>query len=491
MLFTGFVPFFNTSRFAMLVLYFKRNQYLSLLLFLMVTPSVAQKQSHVRPNIVFILADDLGYKDLGVYGNLFNETPYLDSLARSGLKFNQAYSACPVCSPSRAAIMTGKYPARLHLTNYIAGDRKDTASPVLPALWTKFLPSSEITLAEYLKAKGYVTGIVGKWHLGTVTKADITEAHSQGFDYDRVIDKNGLDYYNYSITEKGKTVFQDHGKEYITDKLTDYALEFIDQNKSKPFFLYLPYSAPHVLIVPKADKLGKYLFKYEKLKGKSLYNPHYAALLESLDEGVERVTTKLKKEGLLENTIIIFTSDNGGLGLNELGPTPTSLLPLRAWKGHVYEGGIRVPLIVSWKGRIPEQTQTENYIIGTDYLPTIAEILKEDTSLPPLDGKSFARLLSHPEQQFDRGPVFWHYPHFSNQLGRPAAAVRQGDYKLVESYETGALELFDLKNDISEASNLADSLPEKKKELHQLLKKWRSEVNANLPVPNPIYKKFK
>lgn len=459
-----------------------------LLILYFASPSLVSFGQTSKPNIVFILADDLGYKDLGAYGNPFNETPNLDSLAKSGLQFNQAYSACPVCSPSRAAIMTGKYPARLHLTNYIAGDRRDSNSTILPAAWRKFLPSSEITLAELLKEHGYQTGIMGKWHLTTSPKSDSTSPRAQGFDYDRIIDKNGLDYYNYTITEKGKTVFEDKGKDYITDKLTDYAVDFIDQNKTKPFFLYLPYSAPHVLIVPKADKLNKYYFKYEKFKSQQKYNPDYAALLESLDEGVGRVVDKLKKEGLLENTIIVFTSDNGGVGLDELGPIPTSVLPLRAWKGHVYEGGIRVPLLVSWKGKIAEKQQTENYVVGTDFLPTFLDILQVKSLPAQVDGKSFRSVLDKPQEAFQRGPVYWHYPHFSNQLGRPAAAVRIGDYKLVELYESGKLELYNLKTDISESKDLSRSQPQKTAELYEHLKKWRIEVDANFPQPNPNYR---
>lgn len=455
----------------------------SIFTFLLLNGAIAlAQQARSKPNIVFILADDLGYKDLGCYGNPFNETPSLDSLAKSGLKFNQAYSACPVCSPARAAILTGKYPARLHLTNYIAGDRRDTASTIAPAPWTKYLPPAEVTLAELLKQQGYVTGITGKWHLTTVAKADSTAAHSQGFDYDRIIDKNGLDYYNYTITSKGKTVFADSGKSYITDKITSYAIDFIEQNKAKPFFLYVPYSAPHVVIVPKAEKLGKYFFKYNKFNGK--YNPNYAAVVESLDEGVGQIVMKLKKEGLLENTIIVFTSDNGGVGLDELGPIPTNIEPLRAWKGHVYEGGVRVPLIISWKGKIVAAQQTENYITGTDYLPTFLDLLQVKQIPARVDGKSFLPVLTQPLSVINRGPVYWHYPHFSNQLGRPAAAVRSGDYKLVELYESGKLELYDLKHDISERNDLSKVLPEKTKELHDLLKKWRADVRANMPEPN-------
>ncbi|KAA6438961.1 sulfatase [Dyadobacter flavalbus] len=437
-----------------------------------------------KPNIVFIMADDLGYTDLSCYGNPYHRTPNIDSLAGKGLKFTQAYAACPVCSPSRAAIMTGKYPARLHLTNFIAGDRKDPSSPVLPAQWTKYLPSSETTLAEVLKKQGYTTGIVGKWHLGT---ADSTSPAQQGFDYDRVIAKNGLDYYNYTITSKGKTVFEDKGQHYLTDKLTDYAVGYIQENRSKPFFLYLAYSAPHIMLVPRADKLAYYFSKFAEHKGK--FNPNYAAMLESMDDGVGRVVKQLAESNLLENTIIVFTSDNGGLGLPELGPAPTNLEPLRKWKGHVYEGGIRVPLIFTWKGNIPANSVTDNYIIGTDYLATFAELLKIGDLKTTADGKSFYGLLREPSKDYARGPVYWHYPHFSNQEGRPSGAIRNGDFKLVESYETGKTELFNVKEDVGETRDLSATEPEKTQELLHALQEWRKQVNANMPEPNPDYRR--
>lgn len=456
--------------------------------FLAIGNTVFGQSAKSKPNIVFIMADDLGYTDLGCYGNPYIRTPNIDALAKGGLRFTQAYSACPVCSPSRAAIMTGKHPARLHLTNFIAGDRKDTASPLLPAQWTKYLAPSETTLAEIVQRNGYQTGMVGKWHLGN-GGADSTAPAAQGFAYDRVIAKNGLDYYNYTITAKGKTVFEDKGTNYLTDKLTDYAVDFIDQNKDKPFFLYLTYSAPHIMLVPKADKL-KYYFDTYATRSKGLFNPNYAAMIESMDDGVGRVVEQLAKHKLLDNTIVVFTSDNGGLGLPELGPTPTNLAPLRAWKGHVYEGGIRVPLIFWWKGQINERTETANYITGTDFLPTFLEALGIGGQPASPDGKSFYRVLKNPVQPVERGPIFWHYPHYSNQEGRPSAAVRWGDYKLVERYETGKLELYNLQQDISEQKDLATALPDKTKELADLLKKWRSEVKANMPVPNPAYKKL-
>lgn len=456
---------------------------LCFLLLLIVTMHHAFAQQ-TKPNVVFIMADDLGYTDLSCYGNPYHRTPHIDSLAKRGLKFRQAYSACPVCSPSRAAIMTGKHPARLHLTNFIAGDRKDPASPVLPAKWKKYLSPSETTLAEVLKHEGYATGMVGKWHLGT---GDSTSPARQGFDYDRVIAQNGLDYYNYTITSQGKTVFQDKGTEYLTDKLTDYAVEYIRDNRSKPFFLYLTYSAPHVMLIPRADKLNYYFKEYEKHQGK--FNPNYGAMLESLDDGVGRVIKQLAESNLLDNTIVVFTSDNGGVGLAELGPVPTNLEPLRKWKGHVYEGGIKVPLIVSWPGKIQTNTETDNQVIGTDYFSTFADILGLKDLQISGDGKSFRNVLFNPQQSIDRGPIYWHYPHFSNQLGRPGGAIREGNFKLVEMYETGKTELFDLTQDIGEQTDLSTSNPAKAKALREKLHAWQKAVNANMPEPNPDYRK--
>lgn len=441
---------------------------------------------NTSPNIVFIMADDLGWKDLGCYGNPFNETPNIDKLASQGIRFTQAYAACPVCSPTRASILTGKYPARLQLTNFIKGERTDPQSSVLPANWKPYLEARETTVAELLKQRGYTTGMVGKWHVGS---HDSIAPWGQGFDYSRMIGKNGLDYYNYSIyLDSYKNEFTDKGTEYMTDKLTDYGVEFILQNAKRPFFLYLTYSAPHVFIVPRGDKLRKYFFKYAKFDEK--YNPYYAAMVESLDDGVGRIMETLKEQGLLENTLVVFTSDNGGVGLDELGPIPTSCAPLRKWKGHIYEGGTRVPAIVSWPGKIKTDVVSDQYYSSIDYLPTFCE-LAGITKLPnKVDGKSVAPLLFHPENQPKQNrPLFWHYPHFSNQLGRPAGSVRVGDYKLVELYETGKLELYNLKNDLSESDDLATKMSEKTEEMHSLLVNWRKEVKAQLPVPNPEYKK--
>jgi arylsulfatase A len=443
-------------------------------------PANRQPTSTDRPNIVFILADDLAQADLGCYGNPFNEMPNLDKLAKSGIRFTQAYSACPVCSPSRASIMTGKNPARHKVTNFLGGERKDSLSPVNPAEWSRGgLPTSETTLAERLKLLGYQTGFVGKWHLGS---PDPQAPWGQGFDYSRLIGKNGLDYYNYSIFEGSyKQETKDNGQTYLTDKLTDYAVDFLkNRDASKPFFLYLCYSAPHVLIVPRGDKVSKYLWKYEKYGGK--YNPYYAAMLESLDDGVGRVVAQLDALGLTDDTIIIFTSDNGGLGIPELGPIPTTAGTLRKWKGFTYEGGIRVPALISWKKQIqPGQTQPQ-YFVNTDYTATLMDLLGQTpTDLSP-DGRSIAPLLRNPAAPYDRGAIFWHYPHFSNQTSRPSGAVRLGDWKLVKSYETNAVELFNLKTDESETRDLSQTNKAKTTELHKLLTDWQTAIEANMPI---------
>ena len=414
---------------------------LLLCLFTLGTASSALGQTPAKPNIIFILVDDMAQADLGCYGNPYNLTPNIDSLARRGIRFTQAYAACPVCSPSRASIMTGKHPARLKFTNFQGGERKDSASPILPAPWVKFLPASETTMAERLKPLGYRTGFVGKWHLGN---GQPTAPWSQGFDYARMIGKNALDYYNYGIFEGSyDKEFLDDGSHYLTDKLTDYALDFVKSNdKKQPFYLYLCYSAPHVLIIPRGDKVAKYLWKFNEYDEQ--YNPYYAAMIESVDEGVGRIRRLLEAQGMDKNTLIVFTSDNGGLGIPELGPIPTQAGNLRKWKGFTYEGGTRVPAIVSWPAQFPENQTSGQYFINTDYTPTFLEALGQPTDGFP-DARSIYPLLKNPTAAFDRGPIYWHYPHFSNQTSRPAAAIREGDWKVVRSYETNIPELYNIK----------------------------------------------
>lgn len=429
------------------------------------------------PNIIFILTDDLGYTDLPSYGNPFQEAPNLDFLANNGLKFTDAYSSSPVCSPSRAGFLTGIHSTRYHLTNFIAGNRKADSLSIDPAPWNPYLTGDQVTLAELFKEKGYQTAMIGKWHLGN--QEDQTP-WAQGFDCARMIGKNGLDYYHYGIFEDSyENLFEDDGTHYLTDQLTDYALDFLEKRKQdQPFFLFLSYSAPHVFIVPRGDKVSKYQRKYEHFGGK--YNPYYAAMIESVDDGIGLIMEKLKGKGLEKNTLIIFTSDNGGVGLPELGPTPTNLDPLRKWKGHPYEGGIRVPLIAYWPEKIYPGV-TDFPTTNLDFAPTFGE-LAGLTSQKDWDGQSLSRILFGNRIAFRGQPLFWHYPHFSNQLGMPAAAVRKGDWKLILHYETQRIELYNLKEDLAESKDLANTNPEKAKELYTLLYVWLLETQANLPL---------
>ncbi len=445
------------------------------IMFILLSNPVTAQES--KPNIIFILTDDMGYMDLPAYGNPFQEAPNLDFLAKNGLKFTNAYSSSPVCSPSRAGLMTGIHSTRYHLTNFIAGNRKADTVGIDPANWNPFLESSQVTLAELFKEKGYQTGMIGKWHLGN--KEDQTP-WAQGFDFTRMIGKNGLDYYNYGIFEDSfKKEFLDSGEHYLTDRLTEYALDFLDKTPSqKPFFLFLSYSAPHVFIVPRGDKVGKYLRKYEQFGGK--YNPYYAAMIESVDDGIGQILEQLKVKGLDQNTLIIFTSDNGGVGLPELGPIPSRLDPLRKWKGHPYEGGIRVPLIAYWPGNIkPGQSDFPTY--NLDFAPTFSQL----AGLAPQkgwDGESLATILAGEPKARREEAMYWHYPHFSNQLGKPAAAMRSGDWKLILHYEDQSLELYNLSEDLSESQNLAEKHPDKTKELYRQLFNWLQETQANLPI---------
>ncbi len=434
-----------------------------------------------KPNIVFILTDDMGINDLGCYGNDYIKTPNIDALAKGGIQFTQSYSSSPVSSPSRAALLTGKHPAQLQITNFLVGNRTDPKSPIDPAPWKPYLSGSERTIAEILKENGYRTGIVGKWHVG---EGEGQRPWEQGFDFTRKMGKNGLDYYNYSIQKEDySTVFEDHGTDYLTDKLTEYAMEFIESTPEKqPFYLYLTYTAPHVLIVPKAGTERNYMFNYNNKDLKSYRNPYYAAMVTTLDEGVGKVIETLRKTGDLENTIIVFTSDNGGVVVDELGFIPTSMLPWRDGKGHCYEGGIRVPAIVSWKKEIPAGKVSDYAFTNLNYFPTLLKCAGIDYSADSLAGKNMYNVLISPENKVNNEPMFWHYPHFSNQGGRPQSAVRMGDYKLVENYETGKLELFNLINDKSETKNLARKNRKKTNEMYQLLSDWKQVNNVQLPV---------
>jgi arylsulfatase A len=435
-----------------------------------------------NPNVVLIVADDLGWADLGCYGSKYHKTPHLDRLAAGGLRFTQAYAAAPVCSPTRAAIMTGKYPARVGITDWLPGraDRPDQKL-LRPPLLTD-LPASEVTLAAAFKKAGYVTGHIGKWHLGGPGAAP----QDRGFDVNVAGDHTGtaLSYF---------APFQGKGKrfmpgletapegEYLTDRLAAEAEKFLDAYKDREFFLYLPHYAPHIPMRAKAELIAKYKPGQPGQQG----NPVYAAMLESLDEAVGRVLKKLDDLELVDRTIVIFTSDNGGVCTVEGPQTPPTInAPLREGKGYLYEGGLRVPLIVRWPGVTKPGTTTDVPASSIDYFHTFREACGLTTDANP-DGMTLTGVFMG--ESFGRLPLYWHYPHYSNQGGKPGGAIRVGDYKLIEFYENGRRELFDLKKDPGENRNLVEEKPDVAKRLADGLAAWRSAVGAKMPKPNPGY----
>lgn len=445
-----------------------------------------------KPNIVFILTDDLGWADLGCYGSTFYETPNLDQLAKQGTRFTDAYAACNVCSPTRASILTGKYPARLHLTDWLPGRADAPNQKLKRPVIRKFLPLEEVTLAEALREAGYQTAFFGKWHLGE------DEAHfpqAQGFDLN--VGGCGKGHPPSYFSPYGIPTLKDGPKgEYLNDRLTDEVLTYIEKSKDKPFLVYLAHYAVHTPLQAKPEDIAKYKAKASGLSSeKPVFStenglkvrqvqshPVYAAMVGSMDESVGRIMDKLHALGLEKNTIIIFSSDNGGLSINE--GTPTSNLPLRAGKGWAYEGGVREPLIIRWPGVAQPGSVSGGLVISTDYYPTILEM----AGLPPrpeqhMDGQSIVPLLKN--HTLPERPVFWHYPHYSNQGGTPNGVVRLGNFKLVEWYEDGRTELYNLDADIGEQDDLTRRLPEKSAELTRLLHDWRNLVDAQMPTPNP------
>ncbi len=432
------------------------------------------------PNVVFILMDDLGWSDTTCYGSSFYETPNIDRLAAQGVRFTNAYAACPVCSPTRASIMTGKYPARLGITNYLPGKQPLPYAKLLAPESHQQLELEEVTIAEALKKGGYATGHIGKWHLGS---APYFPEH-QGFDINIGGTSSGMPRSFFYPQWGDNPPIKGRQGEYLTDRLTDEALGFIQTNKDRPFFLYLAHYAVHVPIEAKERLTRKYR---DKLRPGQLQNdPVYAAMIDSMDESVGRIMKTLDDLKLSDNTIVFFTSDNGGLSAPEWKLKPvTSNAPLREGKGHVYEGGIREPLIVRGPGVRPGVVDIP--VCSIDFYPTILNLtgVPDDPSHKP-DGISFAAILKD-RAALPQRELYWHYPHYSNQLGRPAGAVRQGDYKLIEFYEDGHRELYNLKDDIGETRDLAGRMPAKAAQLQKLLQGWRDSVGAKMPTPNPKY----
>jgi arylsulfatase A-like enzyme len=436
----------------------------------------AQAAAPQKLNFVLILADDLGWKDLACYGSEYYETPHIDKLAKDGVRFMQAYSACTVCSPTRAAIMTGKYPSRLHITDWIPGQMPENPKLIVPD-WTKYLPLEEYTIANGFHDAGYATASIGKWHLG-------------GPEY--YPDKHGFDL-NLAGTEAPSpttyfapyhiaTLPEGPPGEYLTDRLGDEAVKFITEHKEKPFFLYFPHFAVHLPTQAKEPIIEKYRAK--RKPGQEQKNAIYAAMIESMDDTVGRIRRTLDELKLADHTVVIFASDNGGRV-----PT-TSNLPLRVGKGSCYEGGTRVPLIIDWPGVTKAGSTCDTPVISMDLYATLLDIAGQKEAVRKgIDGVSLVSLLRQ-TGKLDRDALFWHYPHYQHyQLGgtTPYSAIHAGDFKLIEFLDDFRVELYNLREDIGEQHNLAAQQPAKVEELRTRLHNWRKEVGAQMPTRNPNY----
>ena len=470
---------------------------LKILLLFLVLPlnSLAQNNKNIRPNFVFFLVDDLGYSDVGCYGSNYYKTPNIDKLAYEGVRFTNAYASGMVCSPSRASILTGKYPARLRITTAIpikgyARIKNGTGTPLMDADYTMNLPLEELTIAEVLKNNGYSTSSIGKWH---VCKDSLFFPQNQGFDEN--IGGSGRGHSaNYFYPYYGKwrmaeghpwiewnTVKGGKPGDYLTDRLTVDALNFIEKNKNKPFFLYLSHYAVHTPIQVKENTLLKYKDAVPDKERGHIY-PKYAAMIESVDQSLGSIVKKLEQLNLTDNTIIIFTSENGGHG------KWTSNYPFRGNKGNFYEGGIRVPLIFKWSKKIKSSQIIEDHVIGNDFYPTLLE-MAEIPLIPNqhIDGISLWSLLNA-GKKIDRNELFWHFPNYIGaghpDPARPSSVIRSGKWKLIENLENGEVELYDLKNDISEKNDISKKFQKKVVELKNKLNNWRIQVNAQMPLIN-------
>ena len=469
---------------------------LFLTVFALVTCSTMARGAVEKPNFILINVDDLGWTDLGCFGSKFYETPHIDGLAGDGMRFTDAYAACAVCSPTRAAIMTGRYPARLGVTDWIRArfqggkipaDKKNPSRWVggkgnkvlcpANALW---MESSELTIAELLKDAGYRSCHIGKWHLG----ADDWYPEKQGFDENY----GGCDYgqppsyYDPFHNKRLDGIYGLPGRkkgQYLTDREADEALGFIGRNKEQPFFLYFANYAVHTPIQAKQSLLGKYKEKAAKLKGRQK-NAAYATMVESVDQAVGRIRAKLEELKISGKTVIIFTSDNGGL----LGPTDNA--PLRSGKGNPYEGGVRVPLIVHWPGITRAKSVSAVPVSSIDYFPTICRAagIKPPADVV-IDGVDLMPVLKGGDS-LDREDIFWHFPQYRGRI-MPYSMVRSGSWKLLKRYHGKPYELFNLAEDIGEKEELSAKMPEKVKQLDAKLEEWLKKTGAKVPRLNPDY----
>ena len=457
-----------------------------------------------------MLIDDMGWKDLACYGSSFYETPNIDRLAAEGMLFTDAYAACPVCSPTRASILTGKYPASVGITDWIdAGNKIHPArGRLVDVPYLKRLPQSETSLASALKPGGYQTWHVGKWHLGD--KGHLPEDH--GFDVNiggahQGSPGQGGYFSPWTITPLVNVDVPDNT--YLTDYLTDEAVQLIEnRDDAQPFFLNFWYYQVHTPLEAKPEKVAKYVEKADilglnlletfsedehfpcehkrnqKVKRRLLQSdPIYAGMIESLDESVGRILDLIDSEGIANETVIIFTSDNGGLATSEGSPTCNA--PLAEGKGWMYEGGTREPLLIRWPNNVAQNTICSTPVTSPDFFPTLIEIAGlKSKSDHDIDGISILPLLKG-ETAVHRDAIYWHYPHYGNQGGTPGSAIRCGNYKLIEFFEDNRVELYNLRVDIEENVNLAKHEPIIRKELHDMLISWREKVEAKIPLSNP------
>ncbi len=463
--------------------------------------TMAPQGRGAQPNVLVILIDDLGWKDTGVYGSPFYETPRIDRLAGGGARFSQFYTAGAICSPTRASLMTGKSPARVHITDWIGG--QDTSGTLLPADYERQLPLEEVTVGEAFQAGGYDTGYIGKWHLGTGPFMP----SAQGFAWTRAVNGAGQPasfFPPYRSAARPETDVPDlegaAGGEYLTDRLTAEAVQFLRAPRTRPFFLVLSHYAVHTPIEAPQELIAKYAAKRDRLPGAAapatlsegagttrLRQDHtaYAAMVESVDASVGRLLDTLDALAIADNTIVVFVSDNGGLStLKGSGARmPTSNAPLRAGKGWLYEGGIRSPLIVRWPGRIPAGAVIETPSISNDLYPTLLQL----AGLPArpaqhLDGMSVAPLLRE-GGTLGRTALHWHAPHYHGSGSTPAGAIRKGSMKLIEWFEGGRVELYDLAQDPGERRDLAAERVKEAASLRAELARWREQSGARMPRP--------
>lgn len=459
------------------------NRYLSSMLIplasLLASASIASAADTQQPNIVFILADDLGYTDLATYGSKYYETPHIDRLAQSGVKF-LSHHHCQNCQPTRAAIMTGQYAPRTGVYTVGGTNRFDSSSrPLIPVENVVALPLDRATIANQLKAAGYTTGMFGKWHLGNGP-----QHHASVRGFDEAIESSGK---HFDFVTTPKTEHADDA--YLADFLTDRAVDFIERHQAKPFFLYLPHFGVHTPLQAKQD----YIKRFEKKQPAGGHNnPTYAAMIASVDDSVGRILDTLDKLKLSDNTIVIFASDNGGVGgyfregINRQNADITDNTPLRSGKGSLYEGGTRVPLIVKWPGVTPAASETSVPTIHVDLFATLLDLAGAPQPKHVIDGASLVPLLKDPTATLSREAIYQHFPGYLGAGGgkwrtTPVSLIQMGDWKLMEFLEEGRLELYNLADDVGETQNLADSQPEKAKELHAKLIAWRTAISAKMP----------